>query len=372
MTTIQQTGQLRRTFRLPGRFLSGRSASLLGAIVVMVIYLGTQNSHFLTRVNIINLLQQMTPVGIAALGTTLLIVAGYVDLSIGSLFGLAAVVAALLSRIVHPAVAIALAIALTGAVGLTNGLLVWRIRISPIIVTLGSLTVVRAVVLLLTQGESVADVPPSFGALGQARPLDIPSSIYIMLIGAFLTGIVLARTTTGRYLYAIGSHREAAEMAGLPVRTLVLGAFLFNGAIVGLAGVLTASRFDAADPSYGVMFELDVLTAVILGGVAFNGGEGSIGGALLGVAFITIVNSALVVLGINAYYGDIIKGGALILAVGLDQLVLEQRERHRRIVAMREEAQLGTTEDDVALEVVSKPREPHESRQEESENAAVD
>jgi ribose/xylose/arabinose/galactoside ABC-type transport system permease subunit len=148
---------------------------------------------------------------------------------------------------------------------------------------------------------------------------------------------VLSRTTIGRYLYAIGGNREAAEMAGIPVRRHVLGAFLFNGAIVGLAGVLTASRFDAADPSYGVMFELDVLTAVILGGVAFNGGEGSIGGALLGVAFITIVNSGLVVLGINAYYGDIIKGAALIVAVALDQLVLEQRERHRRTVAMREE-----------------------------------
>jgi ribose transport system permease protein len=224
---------------------------------------------------------------------------------------------------------------------------VWRIRISPIIVTLGSLTLLRAVVLLLTQGEAVADVPRSFGALGQARPLEIPSSIYILAVGAFLAGVVLSQTTIGRYLYAIGGNREAAEMAGIPVRRLVLGAFLFNGAIVGLAGVLTASRFDAADPSYGVMFELDVLTAVILGGVAFSGGEGSIGGALLGVAFITVVNSGLVVLGINAYYGDIIKGGALILAVGLDQLVLEQRERHRRIVAMREEAQLGTTDQEV-------------------------
>ncbi len=117
--------------------------------------------------------------------------------------------------------------------------------------------------------------------------------------------------------------------------------------------MLTASRFDAADPSYGVMFELDVLTAVILGGVAFSGGEGSVGGALLGVAFITVVNSGLVVLGINAYYGDIIKGGALIVAVGLDQLVLEQRERHRRMVAMREEAQINTSDDDATLDVVA-------------------
>jgi ribose/xylose/arabinose/galactoside ABC-type transport system permease subunit len=340
-TTVEDAGGWRRPWGLPGRFLSGRSASLVLAIALIVLLLASRSDRYLTWLNVTNLLQQMTPVGIAALGTTLLIVAGYVDLSIGSMFGLAAVAAALLARVVHPALAMLLAVAITAAVGLANGLLVWRIHISPIIVTLGSLTLIRAVVLLLTQGEAVADVPRQFGALGQARPLGIPSAVYILALGALVIGVVLSQTTIGRYLYAIGGNREAAEMAGIPVRSLVLGAFLFNGAIVGLAGVLTASRFDAADPSYGVMFELDVLTAVILGGVAFTGGEGSIGGALLGVAFITVVNSGLVVLGINAYYGDVIKGGALIVAVGLDQLVLEQRERHRRAVAMREEAQMG-------------------------------
>jgi ribose transport system permease protein len=350
----ERSAAWRRPMALPGRFLNGRSSSLLGAIVVMVAVLSTQNSHYFTRLNITNLVQQITPVGIAALGTTLLIVSGYVDLSIGSLFGLAAVVAAMLSTKMDPALAITLGVLLTSVVGLVNGLLVWRIHISPIIVTLGSLTLIRAVVLLLTQGEAVAKVPKSFGNLGQARPLDIPSSIYILAVGAIITGVVLSKTTIGRHLYAIGGNREAAEMVGIPVRRLVLGAFLFNGAVVGLSGVLTASRFDAADPSYGVMFELDVLTAVILGGVAFNGGEGSIGGALLGVAFITIVNSGLVVLGINAYYGDIIKGGALIVAVGLDQLVLEQRERHRRMLAMREEAQMGGVEEDTAPDLVAR------------------
>jgi ribose/xylose/arabinose/galactoside ABC-type transport system permease subunit len=354
MSTVAQRRAWWRPLSLPARFLNGRSSSLLAAIIVMVVFLSTQNSHYWTRLNITNLLQQMTPVGIASLGTTLLIISGYVDLSIGSMFGFAAVVAAMLSRSMDPGLAIALAVALTGLVGLINGLLVWRIRISPIIVTLGSLTILRAVVLLLTQGEQVADVPRSFGNLGQARPLDIPSSIYILIVAAIITGVILSKTTIGRHLFAIGGNREAAETVGIPVRRLVLGAFLFNGAIVGLAGVLTASRFAAADPSYGVMFELDVLTAVILGGVAFNGGEGSIGGALLGVAFITIVNSGLVVLGINAYYGDIVKGGALIVAVALDQLVLEQRERHRRMVAMREESQIAASEDEAALDLVAR------------------
>jgi ribose transport system permease protein len=333
------------------RAFTARSASLILALVALFVYLSLESPHYFTNRNLVNLLQQMTPAGIAALGTALLIISGNVDLSIGSIFGLAAVCSAILAKDINPGIAIALGVAIAAAAGLINGILVWRIRVSPIIVTLGSLTVIRAIVLLLTQGEAVVDVPSGFGALGSFQPFGIPVEVYIMLVGAVLVGVLLARTTIGLRVYAIGGNREAAETAGVPVRRLVLGAFLFNGAVVGLAGVLSASRFGSADPSYGVSFELTVLTTVILGGVAFNGGEGSIFGALLGVAFITLVNSALVALGINAYWGMIVQGGALIVAVALDQLVLEQRERHRRMMAIREEqeaeeARRGVSTDD--------------------------
>jgi ribose/xylose/arabinose/galactoside ABC-type transport system permease subunit len=332
-----ESGLTRMALGPISRVFTARSASLMLALVALFVYLSLETDHYFTSRNLINLLQQMTPAGIAALGTALLIITGNVDLSIGSIFGLAAVCSAMLAKDMSPGVAIGLGVAIAAFCGLVNGVLVWRIRVSPIIVTLGTLTVIRAIVLLLTQGEAVVDVPSGFGALGSFQPFGIPVEVYIMLVGAVIVGVVLARTTIGLRVYAIGGNREAAEMAGVPVRRLVLGAFLFNGAMVGLAGVLSASRFGSADPSYGVSFELTVLTTVILGGVAFNGGEGSIFGALLGVAFITVVNSALVALGINAYWGMIVQGGALVVAVALDQLVLEQRERHRRMMAIREE-----------------------------------
>jgi ribose transport system permease protein len=317
--------------------INGRSAGLLLANAAIFIYLSAATTDYLTRQNIINLLFQMTPIAIAGLGTALLIITGYVDLSIGSIFGLAAVSSAMLSSVINPWLAIALGVLIAAACGYLNGVLVWRIRISPIIITLGSLIVIAAIVDLMTQGEAVANVPNAYGALGQAQPFGIPSAVYIMVGGAILVGIVLAKTTLGLHIYAIGGNREAADTAGVSVRRIVLAIFFFNGAVAGLAGVLTASRFGTADPTYGVNFELSVITAVVLGGIAFSGGEGSIFGALLGVVFVTLINSGVVAIGINAYYGTMVQGIALIVAVGLDQAVIEQRERHRRAIAMREQ-----------------------------------
>jgi ribose transport system permease protein len=319
------------------RVINGRSAGLLLANVAIFAYLSIATTDYLTRQNIINLLYQMTPIAIAGLGTALLIITGFVDLSIGSIFGLAAVSSAMLSSVVNPWLAIAIGVVIAAACGYLNGVLVWRIRISPIIITLGSLIVIAAVVDLLTQGEAVANVPNAYGALGQAQPFGIPSAVYIMIGGALIVGLILAKTTLGLHIYAIGGNRDAADTAGVSVRRIVLAIFLFNGAVAGLAGVLTASRFGTADPTYGVNFELSVITAVVLGGIAFSGGEGSIFGALLGVAFVTLINSAVIAIGINAYYGTMVQGIALIVAVGLDQAVIEQREHHRRAIAMREQ-----------------------------------
>ena len=324
-------------FRRVSGVLAARSAGLALVITGMFVYLSLETTDYFSRRNIINLLVQMMPIGIAALGTAPLIITGNVDLSIGSIFGLAAVSSALLAKVIDPQLALVAGVAIAGACGLINGLLVWRVRISPIIITLGSLTALLAVVELVTQGTAVVGVPASFGNLGNDSLWQVPVSVYLLLLGGVVVAVVLGRTTTGLHIYAIGGNREAADMAGVHVRRIVLGAFVFNAAMSGFAGVLDASRFGTADPTFGINFELSVITAVILGGVAFAGGEGTITGALLGVAFITLVNSGIVAIGINAYYGSMVEGVALIAAVSIDQLVLEQRERHRRGVAIREE-----------------------------------
>ena len=321
-----------------------RNLSLLIAVVVAVTIVSAERPTYLSYSNALVVGLQMSFVAIAALGMTALIISGYIDLSIGSMFGLAAVVSAILARDGWPAVlAILAAIALTGAIGFLNGLLVWRISISPIIITLGSLTLIRGVVYLLTHGFAITGVPDSFGGFGQAKPLGVPMPVAIFVILAPVTAFILNRTTIGRYIFAIGGNREASQALGLPVRRLVLATFAVNGLLVGLAATLASSRYVGADPNFGVGMELDVITAVILGGVAFSGGEGGIAGVVLAVLLLGVINSGIISMGIDPFYANVIKGAVLIIAVAVDQLVHEQRERYQRSMAMRDarEEELG-------------------------------
>jgi ribose transport system permease protein len=313
-----------------------RNAGLLLALLAALLILAIFSPKYMNLQNFIVVGLQMSYIGIASLGMTLLIISGNVDLSIGSLFALSAVVASLLALHIDPQVALLVAILLGGAVGLINGMLVWRIKLSPIIITLGSLTIVRGLVLLFTGGYGIRGVPDAFGLIGQARPFEVPTPIWVLFALVLAVSLILHSTTVGRHIFAIGGNREASEAAGLNVRRLVLGVFLVNGLIVGLAGTLAASRFGTAAPSFGIGYELDVITAVILGGVAFTGGEGNILGVMLAVALLGVLNSGMVSLGIDPHYTQVVKGGALILAVTLDQLANERQERYRTLLAMRE------------------------------------
>jgi ribose/xylose/arabinose/galactoside ABC-type transport system permease subunit len=208
-------------------------------------------------------------------------------------------------------------------------------RISPIIITLGSLTLLNGVALLITGGYGVTNVPPGFGTFGQANPLHIPMPVWVFFAVAVIAYVILHTTTIGRHIYAIGGNLEASTAAGIDARRLVISLFAVNGLIVGLAAVVAASRLGTADPQFGVGMEFQVITAVILGGVAFTGGEGSIGGVILAVALLGVIQSGLITLGVDPHYSDVVTGSALIIAVSLDQLAAEQRERYRRLLAMR-------------------------------------
>ncbi len=325
----------------PGRSVgairqSRRNLGLLGALLVSLLILAIFSPKYMSINNFVVVGLQMSYIGIAAIGTAYLIISGNIDLSIGSLFALCAAIAAVLSLYVDPQLALLAGVAVGGLLGLVNGLLVWRIRISPIIITLGTLTIIRGADLLLTGGFTVRGVPEGFKAIGNWRPLDVPSSLWFFLILAVVAHLILQNTTIGRHIFAIGGNREASEAAGLTVRRLTLGVFAVNGVIVGIAGVLAASRFGTAAPSFGIGYELDVITAVILGGIAFTGGEGNIIGVILAVMLLGVINSGLVSLGIDPHYTEVVKGSALILAVTLDQLSHERQERFRTLLARRE------------------------------------
>jgi ribose/xylose/arabinose/galactoside ABC-type transport system permease subunit len=338
MTKTQSyiTKSFRRILTAIKGAIGARNFGLVLALGTMLIILSIYAPVYMSRSNFMVVGLQMTSIGIVSVGTAFLLISGNVDLSIGSLFGLVAVSSAMISKSLPVPLAIVLGITLGGIIGLGNGFLVRRIKVSPIIITLGSMVMLRGVALLITRGVNVQDVPKSFAWLGRVKVFGIPSAVIILAVIAIIAYVILSQTTIGRHLYAIGGNLMASEMAAVKVRKLTLGVFVFNGVLVGVAGVLSASRFGTATPLFGEGLELDVITAVILGGVAFSGGEGNLGGVMLAVVFLTVISSGLISLGANPFYTQIVKGGVLIAAVGIEQLSRERRDRYQRALAMKD------------------------------------
>jgi ribose/xylose/arabinose/galactoside ABC-type transport system permease subunit len=316
----------------------GRNLGLLITLVICLIGISVFSPKYLSIDNLLVVALQVSFVGIAAIGTAYLIIGGSVDLSIGSQYALCAVASAMLARSMPSPLAWVAGIALGAALGLLNGMMVWRIHISPIIITLGTLTIFRGVALRVTNGFGVRGVPKSFSWFGQTVWLGIPMPVWVLAALALVAHVVLQYTRQGRHLFAFGGNREAAEAAGIDGKRLLVICFALNGALVGTSAVLAASRFGTAAPTFGAGFELDVIAAVILGGVVFTGGEGSIVGVLLAVVLLGVINSGLISIGIDPHYAQMVKGLALVIAVALDQLTQEQQDRHRKKLASQERA----------------------------------
>lgn len=318
-----------------------RAYGLALATIILLIILAIKDPPYISLSNFRVIALQSVTLGIASVGTLCLMVSGNVDLSIGSMTGLVATSSALLSLTLPEPLPILLGLLIGLVCGIFNGLLVWRISISPIIITIGSLSLMYGIALVLNQGQDVPNVPGNFTTFGSVTVFGFNIGVVILLVLCLAARVFLAGTVPGKYLYAIGGNREAAARVGIPIRRYVLGTFAFSGLLIGLAGVLLASQFGTASPDFGINLEVQVITAVILGGVAFNGGEGGIGGVLLAVIFLGILNSMIVALGINQYFADVIQGAALIIAVGLDQVVREQRERRKRAIALADMLDTG-------------------------------
>lgn len=315
---------------------SGRNLGLLITLILALLVISLFSPRYLSPDNLLVVVLQVSFVGIAAIGTACLIIGGNVDLSIGSQYALSAVASAMLARSIPSLIAWIAGILLSTVLGFINGLMVWRINISPIIITLGTLTIYRGIALRITNGFGVRGVPVSFAAFGQAHWLGLAMPVWVFLLLAAVAQFSLQLTRGGRHLFALGGNKEAAESAGIDTKRLVILSFALNGAFVGTSAVLAASRFGSAAPTFGSGFELDVIAGVILGGVAFTGGEGSIVGVVLAVLLLGVINSGLISLGIDPHYAQLTKGLALVLAVTLDQLTQEQQQRHRKKLALGE------------------------------------
>ncbi len=279
--------------------------------------------QFLSLPNLINIALSIAITGILAVGMTAVILTGGIDLSVGSVAALAGIVAAMAAASGAPGAVALAALAALGvglAVGAFNGLMVSRFRVPPFVVTLAMLTICRGLAFVITEGRSVSDLPPGFGLFGRELFLRVPVPVWLMLLVFAAGWFVLKRMTFGRYVYAVGGNREAAFLAGVNIKGVTMLVYVLNGLMVGLAGLVLASRLGAGVPNAGNQYELDVIAAVVVGGTSLNGGRGSVIATLWGAVFIGVLNNGLNLANVDPYVQKIALGIVILLAVLADQL----------------------------------------------------
>jgi rhamnose transport system permease protein len=317
-----------------------RELSLLGVLALLTIATTVADSNFLSSQNLRDIALNVSIVGVLAIGQTVVVVSRNIDLSVGSVLGF---VAFLTGRLFvdDPGLSIPLAFAIGIAVGAgfgaLNGLLVSIGRVPSLVVTLGTLYIIRGVDFAWAHGREVdaAQLPDDFLHIGSATVASIPVLFLTGVVVMVVAGVFMRSYRPGRELYAIGSNPDAAVLAGIPVARRVFAAFVASGALAGLAGVLWTARFGTVDATAAQGIELEVVAAVVVGGVAIFGGAGSVYGAALGALLLASIGSALGVLNVNSFWEQAIDGALLLAAIALDRLLLLRlssmlRRRRRR------------------------------------------
>jgi rhamnose transport system permease protein len=324
------------------RLVVVRELGILAALLLLIVATVIANPRFLSGQNLRDLLLSASILTVLAAGQTIVIVTRNVDLSVGSILGLSAYASGtlLVNSPGTPVIVVILAGMAVGAVcGLLNGAIVAVAKVPSLVVTLGTLYAFRGLDSLWASSSdrlqiNAADLPASFKALGGARVLGIPVLFLIAVAVVLIIGFYLRNYRSGRELYGIGSDPAAARLSGIPVGRRVLTAFVVNGALAGLAGVLYAARFQTLDATAGTGLELNVVAACVVGGVAIFGGSGSVYGAALGALLLTTIGTSLPQLGLNPFWRDAAVGALILAAIVLDRtlsLRLARRLRGRNL-----------------------------------------
>ncbi|WP_338139327.1 ABC transporter permease [Thermus thermophilus] len=287
-----------------------------------MLVLSLLSPYFLTPSNLLNILRQVSINAILALGMTVVILKGGIDLSVGSLLALAGAMAAGLAVAgLSPVLAMGLGIGVAIALGILQGLLVAYAGLPPFIVTLAGLTAFRGLTLVYTDGRPITGLPEPFLFLGNGTVLGIPVPVMAMLLFLLLTHFLLRYTAWGRYLYAIGGNEEAARLSGVPVAPIKVFAYAYSGLAAGLAALVLTGRLNSAQPTAGTGFELDAIAAAVVGGTSLAGGRGTAWGTFLGALIIGVLNNGMNLLNVSAFYQLIAKGVVIVLALLVDRLV---------------------------------------------------
>lgn len=284
---------------------------------------------FLLANNLRNVANQIVVIAIIAVGMTLVIITAGIDLSVGSLIALSAVVAAWLIRemggtdastaiLFFASIA---AILMSGLVGFLSGVTITKFKVPPFIATLAVMLVASGFAYIISHGESIYEIPDSYVWLGRgADLLSIPNAVILMIIIYVLAHILMTRTTIGRYIYAVGGNPEAARLSGIQVDRILLFVYTLCGLLAGLGGVIQASQLKSGAPTYGLLYELYVIAAVVVGGTSLQGGAGKISGTLIGAFIIAVIQNGMNLTGVESYTQKVVLGFVILLAVLLDMV----------------------------------------------------
>lgn len=291
------------------------------ALILICVILSVSTSNFLTLQNLIIVLRQISLNGILAVAVTFVIIAGGIDLSLGSVVALSGVAAASFAHPdTYPVILPVIIGILTGLViGLFNGLVITKAKVAPFIVTLGMMTIARGLALVVSNGRPVSNLSKPFNFIGGGDLFHIPVPILIFAIVGILSAIILNNTKKGRYIYAVGGNENAARASGINVGSVKLFTYIICSGLAGLAGVVLASRINTGQPNAGIAYELDAIAAVVIGGTSLSGGIGTITGTVIGALIIGVINNGLDLMNISSYYQQIIKGLIIIGAVLIDR-----------------------------------------------------
>lgn len=318
------------------KLIGGDKLVLMAAIVVVFVLFGSLNPNFLTTTNMVNLLVASSLVGLVAIGHTYLIIAGQNDLSPGSLAALSGVIAALLVSWGVPFLAaVLLTIIIAMGVGVFNAWMVNKIKLEAFIATLVTQSIIRGFAFIICGGKPIPISDKTFIMIGKARFLNIPVSVWIMIILIIIFGFILAKTKFGRSVYAIGGNKDAARLAGLNPKKIITISYVMMGTLCAIGGVIFAARMNSGQPSACVNLEFDAITAVVLGGVSFAGGVGTMGGTVLGIILIQAFNMGLTMVNVPSFWQYVARGGLLLFALTSDYIRKRNRDKSLLAASMK-------------------------------------
>ncbi len=308
--------------------LFSQEGILLIILIIVMIVLAQLNDNFFTLSNLLNQGRLMSEVGLVALPMTYIIITAGIDLSVGSILGVSAIMLGIFWKTMGLplGLAIVLCLIIGGVAGYLNGLFIVKLDVPPLIMTLATLALYRGLAQGISQARSVSGYPEWFYIFGQERILGVPTQLWLFIIASIISIIILRRTTLGRYLYAIGNNPVGAKFSGIPVNRVLLTIYTYSGVMSALAAVIFVSRVTTTRSDMGSGLELDVIAAVVLGGTSIFGGKGTIVGTIIGLILIQLLKNGLALSGVTSDAVIIVIGVVLIFAILVNNFIQRRRE----------------------------------------------